>query len=219
MKQRTPTLNKCKRSTSDTTLSEGSSGEASPVNSEDSTPTSTLVCRTSLSPKNLLPRKAQQKLIEAKKWFIGKWEQAPKFIQDNEYIRSGYRINFNNIKCILRSLFMIHNETVNVWSHLIGVAVFFAMIFIVIYYIGPNLLFPTFQAIRSVFIDQVAIKLPDISLPEMYVYDIYIYRKIPEFVELSQIYIMEIVKEFGSDIYEFMEKSSLKMKYVYIHNI
>jgi hypothetical protein len=46
--------------------------------------------------------------------------EAPKYFIDNEFIQKGYRINFTNIKVILKSLFMVHNELINVWSHLLG---------------------------------------------------------------------------------------------------
>lgn len=49
---------------------------------------------------------------------------------DNEFILNGYRINFHSIKHILKSLFLLHNETFNVWSHLSGcLVVIFLMIF------------------------------------------------------------------------------------------
>ena len=37
-----------------------------------------------------------------------------------------------------RSLFMIHNETLNVWSHLIGALFFASMIFYVLIYLHPT---------------------------------------------------------------------------------
>ena len=52
---------------------------------------------------------------------------APSFLIDNEYILRGYRINFNTNRKICRSLFLLHNETVNVWSHIIGVIAFIAL--------------------------------------------------------------------------------------------
>jgi hypothetical protein len=58
------------------------------------------------------------------KTFIGHMLMAPNFLIDNEYIKMGYRINFNTKKKILKSLFLLHNETVNVWSHLLGVIAF-----------------------------------------------------------------------------------------------
>ena len=59
---------------------------------------------------------------------LGTFEEAEKFMQDNEYIKEGYILNCTTFKKTLRSLLMIHNETVNVWSHLIGAIFFFFLI-------------------------------------------------------------------------------------------
>lgn len=58
---------------------------------------------------------------------IGTIAEAHSFLHDNEYILSGYRIYFNSTGRILKSLFMLHNESANVWSHLAGVLLFFAL--------------------------------------------------------------------------------------------
>ncbi|KAG0169363.1 hypothetical protein DFQ30_003710 [Apophysomyces sp. BC1015] len=44
--------------------------------------------------------------------------------QENEYVLSGYRFYQNSRDC-LKSIFMLHNETINIWSHLLGF-IFFA---------------------------------------------------------------------------------------------
>ena len=59
--------------------------------------------------------------------FIGKQEEAPDFLQDNEYIKSGYRIDHNSFCLAAKSLFTCHNESVNVWSHLIGTLCFLGL--------------------------------------------------------------------------------------------
>lgn len=52
------------------------------------------------------------------------WTQIPGWQQDNEYILSGYRSHTESfIRCI-KSLAYIHNETINIYSHLIGAAFF-----------------------------------------------------------------------------------------------
>jgi len=56
---------------------------------------------------------------------IGIFKEAPKFLQDNEYINEGYLLNCNTFKKSLKSLFMCHNETINVWSHLLAAIIFF----------------------------------------------------------------------------------------------
>lgn len=71
------------------------------------------------------------------KAFIGHIKKAPNFIVDNEYIQRGYRINFNSKKRICKSLFMLHNESVNVWSHLIGVGCFIGLLIYTIITISP----------------------------------------------------------------------------------
>lgn len=47
-------------------------------------------------------------------------EEAPAFLIDNKYLIRGYRKNFRSISSIIRSLFMPHNETLNIWTHLLG---------------------------------------------------------------------------------------------------
>jgi len=71
--------------------------------------------------------------------FIGTWLEAPKFSRDNEYIKRGYRVNFNTIKRILRSLFMIHNESMNIWSHLLGVIMFLVFVGYIAIYLTPKI--------------------------------------------------------------------------------
>lgn len=53
----------------------------------------------------------------------------------NEYILHGYRVHFHSYPQLLRSVFRWHNETTNIWSHLLGVLVFLGLIvyFAVVY--------------------------------------------------------------------------------------
>ena len=60
---------------------------------------------------------------------LGSYDEAPKFMQDNEYIKGGYLLNCTTFKKTLKSLFMWHNETINIWTHLLGAIFFFALIF------------------------------------------------------------------------------------------
>jgi hypothetical protein len=41
---------------------------------------------------------------------------------------TGYRVNYNDSFKALRSLFQLHNETVNIWSHLLGALLFIALL-------------------------------------------------------------------------------------------
>ena len=59
---------------------------------------------------------------------IGTFQDAPKFIQDNEYIKYGYILNCNTYSKTFKSLFICHNELVNIWSHLLSGIFFICLI-------------------------------------------------------------------------------------------
>lgn len=48
-----------------------------------------------------------------------RYSHLPKELQDNEYITTGYRVEMGFLDSI-KSMFGIHNETGNIWTHLIG---------------------------------------------------------------------------------------------------
>uniref|UniRef100_A0A674GNR6 Progestin and adipoQ receptor family member 3 n=1 Tax=Taeniopygia guttata TaxID=59729 RepID=A0A674GNR6_TAEGU len=54
------------------------------------------------------------------------YEQIPVFLKDNPYITDGYRAYLPSRLCI-KSLFILSNETVNIWSHLLGFLLFFTL--------------------------------------------------------------------------------------------
>ncbi|XP_053108043.1 progestin and adipoQ receptor family member 3 isoform X3 [Hemicordylus capensis] len=54
------------------------------------------------------------------------YEQIPVFLKDNPYITDGYRAYLPSRLC-LKSLFILSNETVNIWSHLLGFFLFFIL--------------------------------------------------------------------------------------------
>ena len=57
---------------------------------------------------------------EEDKIIVGKYSDAPDYLKDNEFIKKGYLINCHTLRLVLRSLFICSNETINVWSHLLG---------------------------------------------------------------------------------------------------
>ncbi|KAI5918523.1 hemolysin-III related-domain-containing protein [Camillea tinctor] len=48
------------------------------------------------------------------------WDELPAWRRDNSYIVSGYRRSSGSYLASLRSLFYAHNESVNIWTHLLG---------------------------------------------------------------------------------------------------
>lgn len=69
--------------------------------------------------------------------FIGEMTEAPLHLVDNEFIKRGYRIGYTrSVRSIFRSMFEMHNESVNVWSHFLGMIFFASMIFYTLYQIS-----------------------------------------------------------------------------------
>ncbi|KAJ9080292.1 hypothetical protein DSO57_1026639 [Entomophthora muscae] len=62
------------------------------------------------------------------------FEELPAWAQDNVYILTGYRIPTNSYSLCFESLFYLHNETGNVYSHLIGFLGFAALAFTTNFY-------------------------------------------------------------------------------------
>ena len=59
---------------------------------------------------------------------IGVLDDHHKFLCDNEYIHKGYRLHFNTFQKIMKSVFLIHNETVNIWTHVLGGLLFICLL-------------------------------------------------------------------------------------------
>jgi len=72
------------------------------------------------------------------KAYIGPIEEAEEFTIDNRFIVKGYRINHNTCKSLCKSLFVCHNEFVNVWSHIAGVSVFLILLIVLCVEVIPN---------------------------------------------------------------------------------
>ena len=69
--------------------------------------------------------------------FIGDISEAPYYLRDNLEVERGYRINFKNYRLATQSLFILHNESVNVWSHLCGALVFVLFFPYIFIYLTP----------------------------------------------------------------------------------
>lgn len=64
-----------------------------------------------------------------------KFEEVPSWISDNEFILSHHRPELNSFKECFRSIFGIHSETGNIWTHLLGLLGF--VIITIVFYIKP----------------------------------------------------------------------------------
>lgn len=66
------------------------------------------------------------------------WDDLPSWQQDNHYIRSGYRPPSASFKRSFASLGYLHNESVNIYSHLLGALGFSISAFLLYSIIRPR---------------------------------------------------------------------------------
>lgn len=69
------------------------------------------------------PRRLRTQNAKKKRTLLT-FNNIPDFLRDNEYITTGYRANWS-LKDTGISLFQLHNETFNIWTHLLGHQSFF----------------------------------------------------------------------------------------------
>ena len=74
--------------------------------------------------------------LEVSQPIIDNIEKAPEWLIDNHYIHTGYRIGFTKVKDVLKSLFILHNETTNIWSHFAGIILFIFLITYLTLFVG-----------------------------------------------------------------------------------
>ena len=52
--------------------------------------------------------------------FVGTIWDYPEELRDNYFLMTGYRCGYKGVIGGLKTMFMWHNETVNVWTHFLG---------------------------------------------------------------------------------------------------
>lgn len=88
--------------------------------------------------------------MEIMRTHIGHKKHAEKWLIDNDHIITGYRIRFNSKRKICRSLFMLHNESVNIWTHLFGVFLFVGlMAYTMVYLAPPGIYSPATESVTT----------------------------------------------------------------------
>ncbi|CEF60186.1 Adiponectin receptor protein [Strongyloides ratti] len=63
-------------------------------------------------------------------WTTIDYDSLPKWYKDNEFLRNGYRPPLYSYTECFKSIFSLHTETGNIWSHLFG-CILFCLIFLV----------------------------------------------------------------------------------------
>jgi adiponectin receptor len=78
------------------------------------------------------PSTTREKVVEvvkqaekrAERALLVLWDDLPSWQQDNHYIHSGYRPESRSFKKSFASLSYLHNESVNIYTHLVGAVIF-----------------------------------------------------------------------------------------------
>ncbi|XP_001357860.3 adiponectin receptor protein isoform X2 [Drosophila pseudoobscura] len=75
-------------------------------------------------------------LIEAEvweaSWKVCHYKNLPKWLQDNDFLHRGHRPPLPSFRACFKSIFRIHTETGNIWTHLLG---FIAFLGVAVYFI------------------------------------------------------------------------------------
>ena len=68
-------------------------------------------------------------------WKACHFDKLPDWMRDNEYLHFGHRPQLPEFAECFRSIFRIHSETGNIWTHLIGFVAF--VIATIVFYVKP----------------------------------------------------------------------------------
>ncbi|KAL1837727.1 hypothetical protein VTJ49DRAFT_3443 [Mycothermus thermophilus] len=108
---------------------ESSSSSSDQDEHQDPAPTTTTTRARRPSTTELLLHKAAEleTTIATALTHLLHWDDLPAWRRDNPSILRGYRPTSNSFRASLHSLLHVHNETVNIWTHLLGCLAFFGV--------------------------------------------------------------------------------------------
>ncbi|XP_071964890.1 adiponectin receptor protein-like isoform X2 [Antedon mediterranea] len=78
-----------------------------------------------------------RKVKEAFVWKVTHFNLLPSWLKDNEFLHDYHRPQLPSFKVCFKSMFRIHTETGNIWTHLLGCLAFFSLM---IYYLVTSIL-------------------------------------------------------------------------------
>ncbi|KAK1152290.1 adiponectin receptor protein 1 [Acipenser oxyrinchus oxyrinchus] len=73
------------------------------------------------------------------RWRVIPFHVLPDWLKDNDYLLHGHRPPMPSFRACFRSIFRIHTETVNIWTHLLGLVLFLALGLLTMF--RPNIYF------------------------------------------------------------------------------
>jgi len=78
---------------------------------------------------------AKSAMRKVKHWNHLSYAKLPNWMKDNEFLQFGHRPELNSFRECFKSIFGIHSETGNIWTHLIGFVIFVA--YAILFYLKP----------------------------------------------------------------------------------
>ena len=66
-------------------------------------------------------------------WQLVSFDSLPDWLKDNKFLLHNHRPAFGSFRQCARSIFKLHTETMNIWTHLVGSVAF--MVLMVFWYI------------------------------------------------------------------------------------
>ncbi|KAJ6244635.1 adiponectin receptor protein [Anaeramoeba flamelloides] len=71
-----------------------------------------------------------ERVVKKTKFQLSTIFQVPSSLGNYKYINKGYRVNFSVPLCFKTALLHAHNETINIWTHFIGLVIFLVLFII-----------------------------------------------------------------------------------------
>jgi len=101
------------------------------------------LAHTLVDKADVLAHKAAEKSVavvhavgdKLKRWRTSPYHMLPEWMKDNEHLHKGHRPELQSAAECFKSIFRIHTETGNIWTHMIG---FFAFLVVtIVFYVKP----------------------------------------------------------------------------------
>lgn len=105
--------------------------------STGSTPPSSAPPSPSLRARQMASAALQSVQLSCQRYQLLAYEHIPEWLRDNRYIKKGYRANIG-WRHSVESVCHLHNETVNVWSHLIAFLVMTCLLVLTMAILSPH---------------------------------------------------------------------------------
>lgn len=80
--------------------------------------------RVAYEKKENAGRIVRKTLDQTKTWVVCHFNHLPRWLQDNEFLHVSHRPQLPSFKECFQSIFRMHSETGNIWTHLIGCLMF-----------------------------------------------------------------------------------------------